>query len=109
MPKVTVCKGCGNRMMAVDAETGKPACIICGGEDNSLPVEMDCPDELRCGYKNCGSRAKWNEEKKVWILTLDSQGGWNQTYDGNREIGLNDLPFLDAKEGTFYCGCRGWD
>ena len=77
---VTVCKGCGTKMMATDSE-GKPACPICIGlnPESGIPLEVDMPDTVKCSY--C----------KKEIPTKPS------------------LPFLDSKRGTYYCGCRGWD
>ena len=110
MPKIVVCKSCGCQMQAKYAGTDRPACTSCIGisKDASMPVEMDVPDKLICHCR--GSVAEWNEEKGCWILTsLNPRGGWNATYDGNREIPLDQLPFLDCKEASFYCGHLGWD
>ena len=100
MPKITVCKGCGQAMMAVFGKgegEGQPACITCYGlsPDNSVPIEMEISDKIECSYC-CGSVAEWDKEKQKWR--------W-----GNRLVGVNELPFMDAKKGIFYCGCRGWD
>jgi hypothetical protein len=78
--KVTVCKGCGNRMQAKD-EQGNDACAICIGIslDSGIPIEVEIPDRVKCHY--CGVEVKTTP----------------------------NLPFLDSKRGTYYCGCRGWD
>lgn len=78
--KVTVCKGCGQKMMAVDSK-GNPSCITCFGlsPGNSIPMEMEIPNTVKCIY--CKHEVPTSQ----------------------------DLPFLDAKHGTYYCGCRGWD
>jgi len=110
MPIITVCKGCGNAMQAIDS-FGKACCVICrGSQDNSVPVHMEIPNHIHCVY-NCGSYADWEETKKVWIVSLSVNGGWNQTYHFEHRRGevKGDLPFMNAKEGNFYCGCRGWE
>lgn len=113
MPKITVCKGCGQAMAAVD-KNGKPACITCRGLDanNSVPVLVDIPDHLECDY-HCGSVADWDENEKVWNVQIghNSKGGWNCTdyKTGKGRVGLENLPFVDSKKATFYCGCKGWD
>lgn len=78
--KVTVCKGCGTRMMAVDSD-GKPACPICIGisPDSGIPVEVEVPNTAKCVY--CGTEAEASDR----------------------------LPFYSARDNTYYCGCRGWD
>jgi len=78
--KVIVCKGCGNKMVAID-EKGNPSCPICFGlsPDSSIPVEVEVPDITRCRY--CGQEAKVTQ----------------------------DLPFYDSRDNSYYCGCRGWD
>lgn len=111
MPIITVCKGCGNVMQAVDS-AGKPACVICLGtsKDNSIPVQMEISSQIYCTY-NCGSYAEWDDTKKVWMVSLSGKGGWNQTYHFKYRRGevKGDLPFMNAKDGKFYCGCMGWD
>ena len=84
------------------------ACPVCGGKESKIiqdsPVEFE--GKFKCSY-NCGSFAEWNKEKQTWILHLSSKGGWNETYNGNREV--KRLPFLDIKRREFYCGCMGWE
>lgn len=79
--KVTVCKGCKTRIEGSDTKTGKPACPICGGlnPDSGVPEEVEIADTVKCVY--CKTEVPTSQ----------------------------DLPFLDAKHGTYYCGCRGWD
>ena len=104
--KITVCKGCKQVMPAID-DKGKPACVTCHGisSDNSIPEEVDMPEELHC---SCGSVAKW--ENNGFTVTLGVNGGWNCT-TGKVTTGLSlgDIPFIDTKEKSFYCGCMGWD
>ena len=78
--KITVCKGCGQAMMARD-KNGNPACITCFGlsPDNSVPIEVEAPDVAKCIY--CKATRKVSP----------------------------DLPFYDSRTNTYYCGCRGWD
>lgn len=83
-------------------------CVICDGKESRVIEEKikDFEGKFECDY-HCGSFAEWNKEKRAWIVNLSSQGGWNATYGGNREV--NNLPFLDIKKKKFYCGCGGWD
>lgn len=78
--KVIVCKGCGARIQGVKSD-GSLACPICIGiePESGIPVEVEMPDEVECIY--CRHKRKTSQE----------------------------LPFLDAKTKTYYCGCRGWD
>ena len=103
--KITVCKGCKQVMATVNPKTGKPSCIVCHGfENNSIPVEVEIADHLVCAY-HCGSDA--NLEGDRWRVHLSKKGGWN-AIDGQDSL-VDDLPFIDSKDKTFYCGCYGWD
>lgn len=84
--KALVCKGCGNQLQATDPE-GNPACPICSGldPDSGVPVEVQLPDEFRCVA--CGQVRKTADILIFWTAT----------------------PFANPAEGTYYCGCRGWD
>ena len=83
-------------------------CAICDGKESKIIQEIpkDFKERFYCSM-GCGSFADWDKKKKTWLVNLSSKGGWNCTYDGNREV--SDLPFLDIKNKKFYCGCIGWD
>ena len=110
MPEITVCKGCGQAMQAVD-KNNKPACTTCIGisKESGIEVKMKISDHLVCQYR-CGSCADWNEKENVWEVQCSKAGGWNGTDNNGRgKISIMGLPFMDAKKGLFYCGCYGWD
>lgn len=104
MPTVTVCKGCGQSMMARNQATGKPSCVTCIGTtpDSGIPVEVDVPDAARC---SCGQTATWNPEEKKWHIGSEVPRG----REGYRNMDIAELPFYDSRNNSFYCGCRGWD
>jgi len=86
--KKKVCAGCGTVLVAVDSK-GNPACPICIGisEHSGMVREVEIPDEVLkkavCPHcKRTADQTRWN---------------------------IKDLPFYEAKNNTFYCGCRGWD
>ena len=85
--KITVCKGCGHSMETTNMKTGKPNCVICIGLEleNSIPVEIEMPDEIKCG--SCGKISKVSDLLKHW----------------------RDIPFYNSKEESYYCGCQGWE
>lgn len=103
--KITVCKACKQVMMGVNSE-GKPVCITCIelDENSSIPEEIEIAEHLHCAY-NCGSYADLENDR--WRVHLSKKGGWNATKGKNCIV--NDLPFIDSKDKTFYCGCWGWD
>ena len=83
--KITVCKGCGQKMQAIDQD-GKPACTTCIGlhKDSGIPIEIEVDIEnAKCCY--C---------KKI---------ATKSSFD------LDNLPFYDSTTNTYYCGCRGWE
>ncbi len=83
-------------------------CVICDGKESKViqNIPSDFGGRFECNYR-CGSFAEWDKVKRKWIVNLSSKGGWNATYNGNKEI--EHLPFLDIKEKKFYCGCKGCD
>jgi len=105
---------CGHQAQSIwysPKELGKKKiwnCVICNGKESRViqDTPLDFEEKFHCSY-NCGSFAEWDKEKKKWIVNLSSEGGWNTTYNGNREV--ERLPFLDIKKKKFYCGCIGWD
>lgn len=86
MPTMTVCKGCGIQMEAID-KNGKPACPICLGisPDNSVPMEIEMPDSFTCVY--CKKTTPTEELLRQW----------------------KHIPFAEPSKRKYYCGCRGWD
>lgn len=84
--KIKVCKCCGMVIMASDHKNGKPACPICyPDKDSGVIVEVECPDILKCGACKV--------ERKVEDILKE----------------FTSIPFVKPSEGTYYCGCRGWD
>jgi len=85
MITITVCKGCGVTMVAKD-EKGNDACPICIGasEDSGVPIEIVLPEEMKCYY--CKKVSSTKELLKNW----------------------KKIPFA-SNDGTYYCGCRGWE
>ena len=83
--KLIVCKGCGQQMQAVD-KNGNPSCVTCIGlnPDNSIPIEVEMPDEFTCD--SCNKTTKTEELLKR----------------------CREIPFA-TKDGRYYCGCRGWE
>lgn len=95
---MTVCKGCGAEMNAVDDFTGKPACLICiGGKDNSVPSEVDAPERLTC---HCGATAELGRDLSYRITLPDGSPG--PEFD-------RSLPFMNATTKKFYCGHDKWN
>ena len=78
--KVTVCKGCKRILTAHDAE-GNLACPICYG----ISPESGIPE------------------------TIEYQGTPQCIHCGSTRKRFAYYPFLNIKNNTFYCGCRGWD
>ena len=81
-----VCKGCGTRMMAKD-ENGNASCAICIGinKDSGIAIEVNLPAQLRC--IDCKRVSETVNLLKRW----------------------KSIPFVNPSEGTYYCGCRGWE
>jgi len=80
--EIEVCERCKNSTKAYDHFTGAPVCPIC---DNRTFIKVTLPDTVKCTY--CKEVKKIEDVLKIW----------------------RDIPFFDAKTGTYYCGCRGWD
>lgn len=81
-----VCKGCGHSPMTVDSSTKNPSCVICIGfsPDNGVMIEVPDPEIFRCD--ECNRVFQTQDILKKWYK----------------------IPFATS-EGTFYCGCNGWD
>ena len=105
MPTVTVCKGCGSRMMAVKAGTDIPSCVTCIGisPDSGIPIEVDVCNMAICSH--CKQEAVYHEEDNLWHIGGDKPRG----REGYRNRKIANLPFYDSKHNTYYCGCWGWD
>lgn len=84
--KVTVCKGCGSIMNATNKD-GKSICLTCIGiePESGVPVEVELPETVRCD--TCGKVRKVSDVLEDYVT----------------------IPFFNAKDGTYYCGCRGFN
>jgi len=90
--KIVVCKGCLNKMMAVDKE-GKPACVVCHGfPDSGIPMEIDFPEIATC--ESCGKKHKVNENLPFLRLSKP-----------HKKV----HPDSDKIHAHYYCGCKGWE
>jgi len=85
--KKKVCAGCGMVFVAKDGN-GNPTCPVCFGtsQHSGMVQEVEISEEklkvATCAY------CRITADKTHW--------------------GLNDLPFYEIRNNTFYCGCRGW-
>jgi len=80
--KQIVCSNCRMSNSGVDIESGERRCLTCLGTDFE---EIELPDSLSCRY--C------KKEKPTEKLLTE----WKK------------IPFLDMRNGTYYCGCLGWE
>ncbi len=80
--KQLICTNCKQTNTGINTETNQRRCLTCLG---TTFEEIELPDELSCRY--CKKTSKTEELLKQW----------------------KKIPFLDMKNKTYYCGCRGWD
>jgi acetyl-CoA carboxylase beta subunit len=81
---VKVCKNCGEIAMAKELGTNKDVCPICDSRDFEERV-IDKNTKIHCTY--CKKENTVEEILKQWIT----------------------IPFFNARDLSYYCGCRGWD
>lgn len=103
--KVTVCSGCDTIMTSRDKH-GNPVCPICLGiyPNSGIPKEIDAQPTAHC--IDCNQEATYVPEENVWFIGDDKKAPHNSGY---RNMKLQYLPFHNIRNGTFYCGCYGWD
>jgi len=80
--KQLICSNCKQTNIGINTETKQKRCLTCLGTDFE---EIELPDTLRCRY--CKIEKTTEQLLKEW----------------------RKIPFLDMKNGTYYCGCRGWE
>lgn len=93
MVKIVFCKGCGAKLGDCKNGLGEVVCVMCAGiePESGVPVTMELPETIHCS--DCDS-----------TMTLNQDTG---RYCEHWKDGIP--PFFNAKRGTYYCGCRGWD
>ena len=86
LTKIKICRVCGEHnlglLLSDDGHKDKEVCLTC---DNDTFQEVEAPEVVRCVY--CKREHKVSDLLKQWI----------------------SIPFYSHREGTFYCGCYGWD
>lgn len=80
---VKVCKNCGEIAMAKD-QNNKAVCPICDCKEFE-EIKIDKNTKIHCS--SCNKEFTVGEILKTWIT----------------------IPFFNAQDLSFYCGCRGWD
>jgi hypothetical protein len=104
MATVTVCKACGNDMGQLVDGSGKPDCGNIFGPDSpdhNVSIEITVPDIAHCS--DCKQVATYQDGR--WLI------GDDQPSEGSafRNAQMEKLPFYDASNYKYYCGCRGWE
>jgi len=81
-PVMMVCANCNESVFGVNQQTGDRTCVICLGKEFKmvkLPIKVTC---IHCKQKRTVKE----------VLTE-----------------FTKVPFFNASNGTYYCGCRGWN
>jgi hypothetical protein len=104
MATVTVCKACGTVIGQVVDGDDTPTCgniFYEDSPDHNVPIVITVPDEAHCS--DCKQAATYQDGS--WLIGNDQPAGRG----GFRNARMKDLPFYEAKDQTYYCGCRGWE